>query len=132
MLTAVDWGLAITWGGTFLSGAFGIGVGYATLRERLKSFQREFILYKETMASTAASAALVAMRDYSYQKEHVDKMEVKIDASIPYKQCKDFRDNCSERISTQLNDLSKQMTNLQKFVGRVEQFMKENGTGKGH
>jgi len=133
--------MIVTWGGTFIAGAFGVGVGYATIREQLRSFKEELRNYKETAAAAAAAAAILAAQELTSVKERVSRVEGKSELQVGTPRCGEMRDECQNRISSQLSELSVQVdgnrevvteyiNNLQKFVGRVERYMEENGHNK--
>jgi hypothetical protein len=109
---------------------------------------KEFINYKEatTLAATAAThaattvaqSATTAMNERDAAlKDRLTRIENKIDTQVGYGRCKDMRDECSSRIISQLAEISRQITanrdtvighmkETDKFIGRVEQFMKDN------
>ena len=109
---------------------------------------KEFINYKDTttLAATAAAhaatavaqASTVAMNERDTAlKERLTRIEGKIDTQVGYGRCKDMRDECTVRIISQLAEISRQisvnratvigqMKETDKFIGRVEQFMKDN------
>jgi hypothetical protein len=90
---------------TFLSGAFGVGVGYQIIKGAIADHERRLM-----------------------------KIEVKLEAQVGLIQCEKSRLLCSNGIATRLEDLSKQidknrevvtdyMKRIENFVGKVEQFM---------
>ena len=135
----------INWLGPFVAGVFGVGVGYATLREQLKSIRTEFSIeiramradlnaYRESNAAAVASALTVSIEKSEAIKERVAKVEHKNDEQVGYVRCKDMREECSSRIIVQLSDLSRQvsenrnvvvnwMQSVDKILGRVEQYL---------
>ncbi len=132
------WHIIIGWIITALAGAFGIGVGYAVLKTDMASFKHEFRTYKDTETAAAAAAAIVASEQLTTIKERVAKVEGKMESQVGYDRCHDMRDECSNRMSVQIADLSRQismnrdvvinqMRETEKFIGRVEQFMLKNG-----
>lgn len=135
--------MIFTWGGSFLAGAFGIGVGYATLREQLKAYKAEFLAYQSTATAAAAAAASLAANELSHVKERVAKIDGKLEMQVGHPMCTEMRKGCQDGISKQLSALSSQVfenrtvvteyiTALQKFVGRVELYMEKNGMSAEH
>ena len=109
---------------------------------------KEFVNYKDatTLAATVAAHAATAVaqaatlasneRDAAL-KERLSSIEKKIDSQVGYGRCKDMRDECNVRIISQLAEISRQisanrdtviaqMKETDKFIGRVEQFIKDN------
>jgi hypothetical protein len=130
--------MIITWVISFVAGAFGVGVGYATLRTQLKAFIHEFDVYKDTASSAAAAASVIAGEQLINIKERVSKIEGKTEAQVGYDRCRDMRDECNRRLGVQISDLSRQVsenrtivtTALQEihtFIGRVDAHMAVNG-----
>lgn len=138
LLDLTHWHIIIGWGITALAGAFGIGVGYAVLKTDLAAFKHEFRIYKDTASAAAAAAAIVASEQLTSIKERIAKVEGKTESQVGYDRCRDMRDECNNRIVSQLAELTKQvnanretvinqMRETEKFIGRVEQFMLRNG-----
>lgn len=130
--------MIITWGISFLAGAFGVGVGYATLKTQLKAFIHEFEVYKDTASAASAASAVIAGEQLINIKERVAKIEGKTESQVGYDRCRDMRDDCNRRLAVQISDLSKQVsenrhvvtTALQEihtFIGRVDAHMTTNG-----
>lgn len=137
----------ITWLITAVAGAFGIGIGYAVLKTDLANFKHEFQAYRDAtsasasgIASTAAatSGVVVATSEQLISlKERVYRIEGKQESQVGWVHCREMRDDCGERIGAQLAEITKQITNNRdvvvaqmkesdKFIGRVEQFIKNN------
>jgi len=123
----MDLNTLVTWIGTLLAGAVGVGVGYGTLREQIRTFKHEFTSYK-----------LAQVEQYVTVKERLEKMENKTEKQVGYEKCKDLRDGCVDRTAVQFTDISRQISenrqivtaaiaDLNKTIGRVEQFMLKNG-----
>jgi hypothetical protein len=132
------WQIYITWIITALAGAFGIGVGYAVLKTDLSGFKSEFRIYKETISASAAAAASMAAQQITHIEDRIERVESRIEEQVGYNRCKDMREDCNRRVVTQLSELGKaiqtnrevviaQMRETEKFIGRVEEFMKKNG-----
>lgn len=130
--------MLVTWGGTFIAGAFGVGVGYATIREQLKNFRVEFENYKHNANAAIVAASNISNNDMTYVKERIAKIEGKAELQVGQPRCTEMQTACQGRISDQLATLSEQvienrdtmvdyMTSIQKFVGRVELFMERYG-----
>jgi hypothetical protein len=132
------WNIYISWIITALVGAFGIGVGYAVLKTDMSGFKNEFRAYVHSASAAATAAAILATEQLTGVKTRVEKMESKIDFQVGYDRCKDMRSDCNDRIVLQLTELSRQvagnreavvtqMREVEKFIGRVEQFLIKNG-----
>lgn len=95
------WNLVLT----FLSGAFGVGVGYQIVKGALADHEKR-----------------------------ISKVELKLEGQVGSLQCDKNRLSCSNGIETRLDTLAKQieknrevvteyMKRIENFVGRVDQFM---------
>ena len=95
------WNLVLT----FLSGAFGVGVGYQVVKGAIADHEKRLM-----------------------------KVELKLEAQVGILQCDKNRLSCSNGIETRLDTLAKQieknrevvtdyMKRIENFVGKVEQFM---------
>ena len=90
---------------TFLSGAFGVGVGYQVVKGAIADHEKRLV-----------------------------KVELKLEAQVGILQCDRNRLSCSNGIDARLDTLSQQidknrevvtdyMKRIENFVGRVDQFM---------
>ena len=131
----------ISWGVTFFTGILGIIVGYAKLKQQLKSFIHEFEIYKDTATAAAAAATIVAGEQLVTIKERVLRVESKQEAQVGYDRCRDMRDDCSQKLAKQINDLSIQVNenrqivttalqDIYKFIGRIDSHILLNGKNK--
>jgi hypothetical protein len=135
--------MIISWVITALGGAVGVGIGYATLKQGMRSVREEFIIHKQVVAAAAAAAAIIASEQLTTIKERAAKIEEKLEGQVGYNRCRDMREDCNRELSKQINVLATQvqenrtivtaaLNDLQKFVGRVEQFMERNGKHQEH
>ena len=146
LITALFWAFGVGVGWTVLKEA--VKSQKSDFKNYTENAAKEFINYKEatTLAATAAThaatavaqASTVAMNERDAAlKDRLTRIENKIDTQVGYGRCKDMRDECSSRIISRLAEISRQiasnrdtvigqMKETDKFIGRVEQFMKDN------
>uniref|UniRef100_A0A6H1ZQW0 Uncharacterized protein n=1 Tax=viral metagenome TaxID=1070528 RepID=A0A6H1ZQW0_9ZZZZ len=94
-ITSVNWFLQ--YGAPFLSGAFGVGVAWGIVRERLKSFDRS---QKEL-------------------KERVIKNEGKLEKQVGVPICTTLRTECQDRIAKQLTEIKSDIKENRDFVIKI-------------
>jgi len=94
-ITSVNWFLQ--YGAPFLSGAFGVGVAWGIIREKLKSFDKS---QKEL-------------------KERVVKNEGKLENQVGSPRCDRLRNECQDRISKQLIEIKGEIKENRDFVVEI-------------